>query len=315
MRLISCSGPAKQDLSTNNMLLLDFFHSFKHYSIEILPALAIGFFLSGLIHEFIPTGWVEKNLGRGGVASVFYATIVGTILPICCWGSLPLAISFHKKGSRLGPILAFLVATPATSVSALLVSFKLLGIRFVVFEFFSVIVMGLIIGFIGNRFTMPRRKYAPKDCPHCDKTSPHTHAHDFTVRIKSVLKFAFYDLPKEIGLEIFAGIILASAVVSIMPIGVWIRQNLKGFLGYPFALVFSLLVYVCSTATVPLVDAFIKQGLESGAGMVLLLAGPITSYGTILVLKKEFGLKVLLFYLCFISVSSLLLGYLFKVIS
>jgi len=85
-------------------------------------------------------------------------------------------------------------------------------------------------------------------------------------------------------------------------------------LGYLFVLVFGLLMYICSTATVPLVDAFIKQGLSEGAGRVLLLAGPITSYGTILVLKKEFGMKILLIYLGFISLSSLVLGYIFSLI-
>jgi len=73
-------------------------------------------------------------------------------------------------------------------------------------------------------------------------------------------------------------------------------------------------MYICSTATVPLVDAFIKQGLNIGAGMVLLLAGPITSYGTIPVLKKEFGLKILSIYLLFISAGSLALGYIFSLI-
>ena len=92
------------------------------------------------------------------------------------------------------------------------------------------------------------------------------------------------------------GIILAAIVATVAPIGLWIKNNLTGMLGYLFALVFGLVMYICSTATVPLVDAFIKQGLGIGAGMVLLLAGPITSYGTILVLKKEFGIKILTIY-------------------
>ena len=71
-----------------------FFVVLGHYLIEIIPALAIGFFLSGLIHEFIPNDWVEKYLGRKGIGSIFYATIVGAILPICCWGS--------SRGSEAG---------------------------------------------------------------------------------------------------------------------------------------------------------------------------------------------------------------------
>lgn len=293
---------------------MEFISVLRHYLIEILPALAIGFFLSGLIHEFIPQDWVGRNLGNKGLKGIFYATLTGTLLPICCWGVLPVAVSFYKKGSKLGPVLSFLVATPATSVSALIVTYKLLGLKFAVFIFFSVILMGMLIGLIGNLIPYQPAKSAPEACPHCQEAAPHTHKKNFSSRIKSVFKFAFIDMPKEIGLETFIGLVLAAGVAAFMPIGLWIRHNLQGLAGYIFALVFGLIMYICSTATVPLVDAFIKQGLSQGAGMTLLLVGPITSYGTILVLKKEFGMKILLIYLTFISLSSLILGYIFSLI-
>ena len=292
----------------------DFIFHLKHYLLEIIPALIFGFFLSGLIYEFLPTSWVEKNLGKGNFKSIFYATITGTILPICCWGSLPVAVGFYKKGSKLGPILAFLVATPATSISALLVTYKLLGIKFTLFIFFAVIFMGLFIGIIGNRFSFKPKETTPQPCPHCNEIKPHIHKRSFLKRIFSVLKFSFFEMPKEIGLETLLGIVLAAVVASFLPLGLWIKHNLSGWLGYIFALIFGLVMYICSTATVPLVDAFVKQGLSYGAGMTLLLVGPITSFGTILVLKKEFGLKILLFYLGFISFFGLLLGYIFSLI-
>jgi len=306
-----------------------FFLVFRNYLSDIIPALAIGFFLSGLIHEFIPASWVEKNLGKKGFKPILSATITGTLLPICCWGVLPVVVSLYKKGSKLGPILAFLVATPATSVSALLVTYKLLGLKFAVFIFFAVILMGILMGIIGNWLTFkPARQWfgfqnsqshkparaAEDTCPHCQETTPHIHKRSFLARIKSVFKFAFWDMPKEIGLETLLGIVLAAIVATFVPIGLWIRHNLSGFLGYIFAVIFGLVTYICATASVPLVDAFTKQGLSIGAGMTLLLVGPITSYGTILVLKKEFGMKILLVYLLFISVSSLILGYLFSLI-
>jgi len=73
-------------------------------------------------------------------------------------------------------------------------------------------------------------------------------------------------------------------------------------------------MYICSTASVPLVHAFISQGMNIGAGMVLLIVGPVTSWGTILVLRKEFGGKILLTYLAVISAIALALGYCFSII-
>jgi len=294
--------------------MTEFLFVLKRYFIEVLPALAMGFFISGIIHEFIPTGWVERNLGKKGIKSIFYATITGAILPICCWGSLPVALSFYKKGSKLGPILAFLVATPATSVSALLVTYRLLGLKFAVFIAFAVILMGMLIGIIGNTFFFKPRKSKDEVCQHCKDGDCDTHKKTFLQRVKAVFKFAFWDMPREIGRELLLGIVLAAVVATVAPIGAWIKNNLGGWFGYVFALGFGLAMYICATATMPLVDALIKQGLNIGGGMVLLLAGPITSYGTILVLKKEFGFKILLFYLSFISVSALILGYIFSLI-
>lgn len=305
-------------------MIISYLIIFQHYLLEILPALIIGFFLSGLINEFVPKGWIERWLGKNGIKPIFYSTISGTVLPICCWGSLPVAITFYKKGAKLGPVFAFLVATPATSVSALLVTYKLLGFKFAVFIFFAVIFMGLIIGLIGNKLTI--NKGIEEDinnnaCCHigCVENNSGTHQEEerrlkILSRIKSVFKFAFLDLVKEIGLETLLGIALAALVTSAVPIKRIINLYLSGSFGYFFSLIFGLIMYICATATVPLVDAFIKQGLSYGAGMVLLLAGPVTSYGTILVLKKKFGTKILLFYLASVSFLSLIFGYLFSLI-
>ena len=80
-------------------------------------------------------------------------------------------------------------------------------------------------------------------------------------------------------------------------------------------MIFGVFTYLCSTASVPLVDSLIKQGMNAGAGMTLLLLGPITSYGTILVLRKEYGLKVLTIFLSSLITISLLLGFGYQLIA
>jgi hypothetical protein len=122
-------------------------------------------------------------------------------------------------------------------------------------------------------------------------------------------------LPKEIGIEIAVGIALAAAVETVMPIQRLVENYLKGWSGYLFSVVFGILTYLCSTASVPLVDSLMRQGLQAGAGMTLLLIGPVTSFGTMLVLRKQFGVKVLVAYLAFLVVSAVLLGLGFQLLS
>lgn len=298
--------------------IIDFLVVFKDYFIEVLPALLIGFAFSGLIHEFVSIEIVEKHLGGQGLRPIVYSTIIGTFLPLCCIGALPVAISFYKKGARLGPVLAFLVATPATSVTALLVSYRILGPKFTIFLFFSVILMGLIIGIIGNQVA-PRfirsKNTNGKTCPNCAQTIELCRCGKLIgERLRDVFQFAFIDMPKEIGLELLLGLVLASGVSVIVPVGRVINTYLAGNWGYLFGLGFGLIMYICSTASVPLVDALLSQGMNIGAGMILLLVGPITSYGAILVLRKEFGGRILLMYLGVICLLSLILGYVFHLI-
>ncbi|MBN1384765.1 MAG: permease [Elusimicrobia bacterium] len=295
-------------------MIIDFLYTLKHYIIEIAPSLAIGFLLSGVIHEFVPQSWVNRYLTRKGIMPLIYVTIAGIVLPLCCFGSLPVAIGFRKKGVPLGPILAFLVATPATSVTAILVTWKLMGIGFTLYLCLSVIIMGLVIGLIGNFIPFKPVESKSDTCPMCEEgghTAHNHHKKGLKNRIVSVLTFGFIDIPKEIGLELVIGLIFAAVIASITPLGALIENYLAAGLGYLFALVFGLLMYICSTASVPMVDAFVSQGLNIGAGFVLLLVGPITSYGTILVIRKEFGNKVLLVYLGVICLLSLVFGYLY----
>ncbi len=289
-----------------------FGYIFVHYLREILPALAIGFFVSGLVHELIPEDIILKYLGSGGIRPILASTLIGTLLPVCCWGSLPIAVSFYKKGAKLGPILAFLVATPATSASALLVSYSVLGAGFTAYIFFAVIMMGVVMGLVGNMIGhAPRSPGQSVKCLHCETDPAHAHQHKKKTHLRKVisaLKYAYIELPKEIGVELLIGIILAAFVATFIPLGRLIKVFLGGWFGYVFAVIFGILMYICSTATAPLVDSLMRQGMNSGAGMTLLLIGPVTSYGTLLVLRKEYGVKVLSIFLGVLIAESLLLG-------
>ena len=331
-------------------MIVQYFIVFKDYLIEVLPYLAVGFLLSGLIYEFVPSKWVERHLGGGGVKPILYSTLIGTILPLCCLGSLPVAVSLRQKGARLGPVLAFLVATPATSITALLVTYGLLGLKFTVFIFFAVIAMGLVMGLVGNiikdrakalvspaqqaldpvcGMSVEVEKAAKAEyggetyyfcCSHCQQAfedSPEEYmggSRQVAHRIKHVFRYAFVDMVKDIGPELLLGLALAALVAAVAPVGEFVGAHFGGGLGYLFSLGFGLIMYICSTASVPLVHAFVSQGMNIGAAMVLLLVGPITSWGTILVLRKEFGGRILAIYLAVVSVTSLALGYCFSLI-
>ena len=289
--------------------LQNFGSAFFFYIRELFFPILVGFVLSGIFYEFIPTEFVKKYLGQSGFRPIFISSFFGALLPLCCFGSLPVAIAMRQKGARLGPVLAFLITTPATSVSALLITWKLLGTLFAIYIFFAVIAMGLIIGMMGNRIKFGRQPTV-NDAVSCCSDGHQAHSSAKTVfeKIEDSLRYAFLTLPKELGLSLLLGVALASFIMTFQPAQHLIEEYLQGVGGYAFGLIFGLATYVCSTGDVPLADAFVKSGMSYGPAMTYLIAGPITSYGMIFALQKEFGWKVLGLYLGMICLLSVLFG-------
>jgi len=294
---------------------LKFLGAFFYYLKEVCPGLVFGLLLSGLIHELIPSLWIRKKLGGKGLKSIFYATFVGMILPICSWGTVPIAISFYQKGASLGPVLSFLVVSPMTSVFSVIMLYSILGLKFSVFNSLAIMIIGLVVGLVGNLVKF-QFKLKPEE-----EASAHSGLMAFSPKprklkekVSTALKFGFVDMLKEIGPQTLLGIIIAAAIQTTSPLTLFVRQSLAGIFGYFFSLIFGLIMSITSITGVFFVDSFMKIGLSPGAGMVLLLAAPITNYSLILVLRKEFGNKLLLVYLALVAGLSLLSGYVFSLL-
>lgn len=280
------------------------------YARELFVPILLGFVFSGLINEFVPERSVQKYLGDDSPWSIFTATWVGALLPVCCMGSLPIAVTLRKKGARLGPVLAFLVATPATSAPALLASWKLMGATYTLFMAAVVIVMGFVMGLVGNAVRMSYVKEGEARS-NCCSESHESHDHSpgpLDKRVERALRYAFIELPRKIGFEILMGAVVASVIVSFEPVRDFVRTQLSGLKGYFILILIGLVDYVCSTGSVPVANALVQSGVAHGKTMVYLLMGPITSYATLLVIRKEFGNKVLALYLAVIIGFSLLAG-------
>ena len=298
--------------------LTKFLEIFIHYCLEVWWVLAIGFLISGLISQFISTHFVEKYLGQKGIKPIILSAIVGVFLPVCCIGSLPVANTLWKKGARLGAVLAFLVATPATSVSALLMTLKFMGLEFTLFLSLAVIVMALILGFICEWIPVEisRKEEKAEEKKSCCHHDAHSEPQDISAakKIQAAFKYAFITLPKEMGFEILLGLLLASLVMAAPVIQQFIQDYLTGIVGYISVTVIGLISYVCSTASVPMADAFYKSGMSAGQAMCYLLVGPITSLATILVIRKDFGARIMKIYLSVIIITSVLFSLMYDFI-
>ena len=70
-------------------------HCFKFY-------LILGFFISGLLSEFLTVEIVQKYLGSDSLFSVFLASLLGVPIPLCSCGVIPVSAYLSKNRATKG---------------------------------------------------------------------------------------------------------------------------------------------------------------------------------------------------------------------
>jgi hypothetical protein len=279
-----------------------------------------GIFMAGMLRAFMPDDFVLKHLGKNNIMSVIKASLIGVPMPICSCGVIPVAMSLRKQGAGKGPTTAFLISTPESGVDSIAVTWALLDPVMTVVRplaaFITATVAGILVNFVPEHEQNGVTAEAAGTCC-CGEAgdnhdSDHNHAcnhrHSLLQRMRSGLAFAFGSLLADMGPSLLFGILIAGMISALVPPG-FIEQNLGG--GVRPMLVMLLVgipLYVCATASTPIVAALALKGLSPGAALVFLLAGPATNAATIMLVAKILGKRIAAVYVAVIASVALLMG-------
>ena len=113
---------------------------------DILPYFLVGLLLGGYLRTYKIAVKLQASLRKYGVASVFLASLIGIITPLCACGTLTTAISLLFAGLPLAPVMALLVTSPLLSPSAFLLTLNDLGPEWTVIRTISAYAMGVFAG-------------------------------------------------------------------------------------------------------------------------------------------------------------------------
>ncbi|MDD2211794.1 MAG: permease [Clostridia bacterium] len=119
---------------------------------KVILYVLIGVGIGALIHNWIPTQWIQIVLGNRNPFSVILATVVGIPMYADIFGTIPIAEALFFKGVGLGTILSFMMAVTALSAPSIImlrraVKPKLLAV------FVGIVAVGIIIiGYVFNSF-------------------------------------------------------------------------------------------------------------------------------------------------------------------
>lgn len=286
--------------------------------LALLDAMAIyilvGLLIAGFLKQIVPDDFIIKHLGSGNISSVIKATIFGIPLPVCSCSVIPLAQSLRKEGASKGAVQSFLISSPITGVDSILATYSFFGLIFTIYRVISSIIIAIVVGIIQNIFDKDEEKKIKKEetssCScHCSCSSEKTVEKSFS--IKEVFSYAYVTLFKDMVKPLFIGLIFATLFTSLAPKEYTSLLFENQFLTYLVIILFSMPLYICATASLPIAAALIIECMSPGAAFILLSAGPATSLITMSVVYKSLGKTSLIIYLTMIAVLSLLFGYLF----
>lgn len=278
-----------------------YLHELWQVMLDLSPSLLLGLFIAGLMHVYLPKGFIHRGLNRPDMRSAARASLIGVPLPLCSCGVIPTALGLRNEGASKGATTAFMISTPQTGVDSLLVSATFLGWPFALFKLAAAFLTGLIGGGLVNRFT------DPDDGPRTDPGEPGGEAE--AGGIGGVLRYGLFDLLAAIDLWIVAGVLVAALITSFLPPNYLAAQTwTQGVGGMLLVLAVSIPLYVCTTGSVPIAASFIAAGMPAGTALVFLMAGPATNLATLGAVYRALGSRVLAFYLGTVILMSILLG-------
>lgn len=272
-------------------------HGVWQVSVSLAPWLLLGAGLSGLLHVLLPPDFLQRHLtGRLGVVK---AVLFGVPLPLCSCGVIPAGLGLRRDGASAGSSVGFLIATPQTGVDSMVVSASMLGWPFALFKVGAALVTGLIGGLATDRWAPSGGTLALAEGEACSASRRDLRAgfdHAMMV-LQSIWRWLLF------------GILVSAALDAFVPAAVWTQvAGWNPGLSMLAALLISLPLYVCATASVPIAATLVAGGLPAGAALVFLMAGPATNVATIGAIRRGLGGRATWIYLVTVIAGSMLLG-------
>lgn len=273
---------------------------------EMAPSLWGGFLAAGLIAVLLPRAWVIRHLAQPGWLSILKSSALGSPMPLCSCGVVPVAAELRRLGASPGAVAAFLVSTPQTGAENILVCLALLGPAFAVASPLAALSSGLLVGLL-VQFVVRRHPAPPLAEPPPETRLP-------PPRHVVFARTAFRVLPRDLAWPLLAGLLVAGAISALVPRDALSAHGGAGFHAKILVLLISVPMYVCSAASIPVAASLIAAGLSPGAALVFLMAGPATNAATIAVLGKILGRPATIAYLAGLTLFTLLFAQGFDVL-
>ena len=289
--------------------------------------------LVGLIKGYRLDLRIRSLIQRSGPLGIVLAVAVGMVSPLCACGILPVVISLAMIQTPLAPLMALLVTSPVMGPDALLLTWRGLGPEFAILKVAGAAFLGLSAGFVTQwlvaRGTLGgdqiRLRPVYRDDGTLATAAEIGAAAGIDVKTMNIVPRASrlrFIVDRTLDAAVFVGkylllaIVLEAVIVTLVPMS-WITLLVgqKNFASVVAAAGIGLPLPTNQIPIIPILAGLLERGIDRGAALTLLLAGPVSSLPAIIALWGIFRRRVLAVFLVVTLGGAILIGWLYQLLT
>ena len=270
---------------------------------RVWPFLVISVVAAAAINVYVGSERASALLGRRTLIATVGAVALATLTPFCSCGTTAVMLGMLASSTPWAPLVAFMVASPLTSPSELLLSAGLFGWSFAWLFFGGTIVLGLGAGLVGwgldragflarqARMEEAEPGCAAEGCSTTESVAlslgPGTATSTEVATLRQRWKLDDFGsevvtIGRKLALFFFGFTAIGYLVIEAIPTA-WLADYLGGdsVLAVPVAALIGVPAYISTEASLPLVASLMDGGMGPGPAMAFLVTGAGTSLGAI----------------------------------
>lgn len=247
--------------------------------LEVSFPLLIGVVGAGLIEAFMP-GSMTRWLSSGSrLRQSLRGVAIGTPMPVCSCGVLPIYHSLIKKGVPSAAALSLLIAAPEIGIDSFLLSWPLLGPHTTIARVVCALILALAVGWVVGGMNSSGGVVGALGG---EDTSGGEDEH--RLRPAQAIRRGLLETWGHLAPWILMGLI-ATAMVEPWISAEWARK-MPSWVQVVVLSLAGMPTYICATAATPFAALLLVKGFAPGAVIAFLLTGPATNLTTFGALRR-----------------------------
>lgn len=290
------------------MLKREFVYLWYYFDIQlrqILPYWLLGMLIGSAIAVFAKESihnavrrLTERPLGLFGIIP---ASLLGIASPLCMYGTIPLAAGFAAYGIPEYWLAAFMMSSVLLNPQLILYSMAL-GPLALAIRLLSCFLCGTAAGLLLYAFRRQGQFFNFNGFQEraCHDTDPNL--------VMRFLKNLGRNI-KATGPMFLLGVVLSAAFQRYVPAEVVadLFGTNRGF-GVLMAASIGVPLYACGGGTIPLLQAWLADGMSLGSAAAFMITGPATKITNLGAVKIVLGIRNFIIYLIFVIIFALITG-------